>query len=84
MGFYIYMAFLSLPSGQGIIVALAVEGASGLGGGEEAVDFVLVQVHHAVVFVVLFVVVVIPAGFAVVLGHILTSAYSDSLPHRRA
>jgi hypothetical protein len=53
-----------LFSGQGIIIALAVIGAAGLGGGEEAVHLILVQVHHTVIFFIFFIVIIIPAGIA--------------------
>ena len=38
-------------------------------GGDDPVDFVLVQIHHAEVFIILFVVVIVPAGFALTYIH---------------
>ena len=60
--------FSSLFPRQIIIIALAVVGAVLGLGGHNAVEFVLVQVLHTVVFVVLLVVVVVPAAFALVHG----------------
>ena len=60
-----------LVTGEVIVVALAEEGAATLVVGHNAVVFVLVQIHGAVILVLFLVVVIVPAIFAV---HALTSA----------
>ena len=63
-------AFKSLlPLCQGIVIPLPVIGTVLALGGGNPVHFVLVQIHHAVVAVVLLIVVVIPAGIALIRFH---------------
>ena len=63
--------FVLLVTGEVIVVALTEEGTAALIVGHNAVVFVLVQIHGAVILVLFLVVVIVPAFLAV---HSRTSA----------
>jgi hypothetical protein len=51
-------------SGQVIVVALLVEGTAAAVPGKDPGKFVLIQIHPTVVFLILLVVIIVPAGLA--------------------
>ena len=55
-----------LFSCQGVVVALAVVRTLSRPGGGDTIHFVLVQIHHTVVLVVLLVIIEIPAGITLI------------------